>query len=894
MRKTDDDNQALDVSPHSLLLKMALRLPPTLINPFRPGTENSMAQPEEPHMFQLQMDKLVQRIQQTDQKMEEVLERTQQQMQDRIMQTLQQMSRQHTEEANRLTQQLNLQRHQWEEALRISQQNQHQQFEAVQQRLEQLDQDSRQQVQHMQQHMQQQIDKAQNDAHHSQQQYEQLLQQVYEMGNARQDHLSPELGLQASQLVFHQFVHVRYCIQAVLTQPSPKLPTPRLFIILPAQRLIVDGQEESSSIQFRLHFLCECGSYTMDKDCDKPHDVHMANHPGYDLINQDEFINKYGSYLLTMMYMAKYGARTRKLAVPPLLGLTHVIGEHQNISQIVDDTIIRLKEATGYRDGDSTGHKSLDATELTKLQSHLKVTDGECFTGGLSQRCIQKGHYAWICSDHWRESYELALQQLKYNIIANGGVWKTSEAKINVTSEAMARRFYHDLGKLFRIQSEKNWRSWTEAVLEQGGHSHQSASGPTTNILEDPDDLESLFLDFGRFTMSAKGISEVKVKDVAVSIRDLSTLSFDDMEFIQQCRPTALVISGTPQKKDDRRLVGLLQNNVITLRIDCDMKRFIGVIDLVCSTREKMLQSVTQPALRMFELVHPEIKLEVSFDEGSPALDMPPCINLEDCQSYTVEPAVYNFIRQHGWSDITFVVSESFSNRLAQLLNESMKEIGSRVARLDITPTSLTAPGLDAMSRVINQSQGLTYLRLSLGNLHLNHQLEKALLLLERHKDRLTSLRLEGLHVHQWLPRIIERFPNNDGFPALEEFFLGGLWTHWISDIECRWIASMVSTRSQPRIPLKAFGVADIRFFGQDWTPVILAIDLSTIEELYFRNLALDHEMKLLIHRIMDGNVSSLPLRLLDFKGTTPNDHTAREMFARIREKAPQAEIRWE
>ncbi|KAK3807218.1 MAG: hypothetical protein J3Q66DRAFT_392552 [Benniella sp.] len=131
IRGTDDDNQALVVSPHNLSLGMTLRqLPPSIANPFQLGTENDMDQQEEPHMFQLQMDELVRRMQQADQKMEEVLERTQQtdqrrehtqqQLQEQnvqILQTLQDMSRQHTEEAERITQQLNLQRQQWEEAL---------------------------------------------------------------------------------------------------------------------------------------------------------------------------------------------------------------------------------------------------------------------------------------------------------------------------------------------------------------------------------------------------------------------------------------------------------------------------------------------------------------------------------------------------------------------------------------------------------------------------------------------------------------------------------------------------------------------------------------------------------------------------------------------------------
>ncbi|KAK3815393.1 MAG: hypothetical protein J3Q66DRAFT_344605 [Benniella sp.] len=198
------------------------------------------------------------------------------------------------------------------------------------------------------------------------------------------------------------------------------------------------------------------------------------------------------------------------------------------------------------------------------------------------------------------------------------------------------------------------------------------------------------------------------------------------------------------------------------------------------------------------------------------------------------------------------------------------------------------------MSRIINQLQGLTYLRLCLERLHLNDQLEKALLLLKRHKDRLTSLRLEGQDVRIWLSRIANTFSSKDGFPVLEEFF--GVWTRWMSNIECQWIVSMVSIRPRPRIPLKVFGVTDGYIHEHDWTPVIRAIDLSTIEELHFTLSSFrQNHLELLVDRIANSaGKSLLPLRVLEFKRAkiTDND-TTRTILARVREKAPKVEIRW-
>ncbi|KAF9359960.1 hypothetical protein BGX34_008032 [Mortierella sp. NVP85] len=694
IRDADNSNHALVVRSQGQPSTIAVQqLPNTSTNHHEQGTGNNVTMQEQLDDLHQQIEQMLDKMQQIDQQTQHTQQHTHDQI-DKMLQTLQQMDRQHIEETQRVTLEMDLYKQQLEEVIHASQQQQ-QQFEVFQQELQQLNheaQESRQELQDIRQQAQDRIDK---QAQHSLKQHEQLLHQMRGMENTKrdQDRLSPDQSRQETQDAFNQFVHARYRVRSVFATPSPKLPIPRLFIILPAPRPIDDGQEESRQLRFRLYFLCECESYTMDKDCEL-HEVHLANHPGYDLINQDEFINKYGLYLLTMMYMVKYGVKTRDVVVPPLLGLTRTIGKRENISQLVDDVITRLQETTGFIDGGSTTHQSLDATELTELQSYLKVTDGECFTGGLSQKVIQKGHY-WVCS----ECFELVLRQLKDNIIANGRVWKGNEARVNVTSEAITRASHYDLDKLFRTLSVKGWRSLLEINL--GQDSHHSLSSPTANILGDLDNHESLFLDFGRFAVIVKGIYEVKAKDVDVSIGDLSTLTLEDLEIIQQCRPTFLAISGTPQEKDDNRLVCLLRHNlsITTLRIDCDMKRYVAVIGLVSSTREKMIQSGYRSALRAFELVHHEIKLKVSLDEGSPALDMAPCVNLGNCKSYNVEPAMYNFIRRHGWSAITFVAPRSFSDSLAKLLDEHTQEIGSRIARLDITPTSLTTPGLDAMSR---------------------------------------------------------------------------------------------------------------------------------------------------------------------------------------------------
>ena len=786
----------------------------------------------------------------------------------KILQTLQQMDQQHIEETQPMAHESNLHRPECEESQDTQDiREAHQTDEIVHkiQEMEQRAQSTREQ--------------------HNPLQPTHKMEKVSQHQNRSSIEQSPSKTPHA----FGQFVHAQCHAQAVLDIPSRASPVPRLFIILPAPTAAVDGQEESCQLRFKVHFLCECGSHTMSKECNEPHKVHLANHPGYDLTNQNEFVNKYGPYLLAMMYTVKYGAKARGLVVPPSLGLNNAIGEGENISQLVDETITHLKEAIGSRE--ATVHKGLDASELNALKSYLKTKDGESCSGGLSQLKTQKAQHPWICRDHLREYYESTLQELRCNINANGGIWRGTEIKVQVTSEAAVKVFYDGLSELFRIQNVENWRSITE--LDLNLDNHPSMSGSTMDILSNPDDLETLSLDFGRLTMSAKNISRGELKDVAISVGDISALTLNDMEFIQQCCPIALAITGTPQEKDDNRLFRILQRypSITSLQIECDMKRLMAVIDLVKSTREKMLQGEGRSRLSIFELIHPEVQVKVSFGNGYPDLDVETCVKLGNCQPQFLDPAVYTFIRRYGWSVTTLVVPDSFSNRLAKILDESVREKGSKMAHLNIAPTSLTTPGLDAMSRVINRSQGLTYLRLSLEDLGENNQREKALLLLGRHKDRLTSLRLVGWYVGSWLTPLSRTFPDRDGFPVLEEFFLE--CGKGLTGDTGQWITSMVSARPQPLTPVKVFGMKATELWYKGFESLINAIDLSTLEELHIKNDDFSPEqLKLLVDRVADYGAPSMPLRLLDInEEKLDNSANTHELFVSLREKVPEIKI---
>ena len=318
------------------------------------------------------------------------------------------------------------------------------------------------------------------------------------------------------------------------------------------------------------------------------------------------------------------------------------------------------------------------------------------------------------------------------------------------------------------------------------------------------------------------------------------------------------------------------------------MKRFVDIIDLVKTARERMLQSGSRPGSHIFKL-HDDSgnKAKVSFEEGSPAFDIETSITLRYDELRKDDNAICEFIRQYGWSVKSFIAPRSFGDCHAQILDEDTRDRGSRIERLDIDPLSLTDLGLNSMNRVIDRSRGLAHLRLCLGLPEQGQTMDKVLCLLEKHKDRLTSV--SSTIDENTISQITQVFPNRARFPLLEEFVVKWSWNDKIYDVALQWITSVVSARSPAWNPLKVFGLS-VNLRWQDWEDVIMALDLSTLEELSLDNSYFAHDqLEFLVNRIAVSGASSLPLKLLDLRRTNVRDNpNTRVMFAKVQDKAPQ------
>ncbi|KAF9572822.1 hypothetical protein EC968_009387 [Mortierella alpina] len=156
---------------------------------------------------------------------------------------------------------------------------------------------------------------------------------------------------------------------------------PRLFIILPKG---LDSKE------FRVHFLCECGSHphNTNKKPGVPAYIHLTDHEGYDIEFQDDFMEKFGSYMLDFLNMLKYGVMLDGMYIPPLEDSTYLM--------------LRVNRSMEYlMNVTSTEHDGKDW--LNSLSSYLKNASKDSCLGHLYRTVSEEGYTSWICFDHYNE-----------------------------------------------------------------------------------------------------------------------------------------------------------------------------------------------------------------------------------------------------------------------------------------------------------------------------------------------------------------------------------------------------------------------------------------------------------------------------------------------------------
>ncbi|KAG0209349.1 Type I transmembrane sorting receptor [Mortierella sp. NVP41] len=337
-----------------------------------------------------------------------------------------------------------------------------------------------------------------------------LRQQISDMQAAADAQANRIIELQELSIKMHQesldrLALIQSKVAAIMTQiyELHEYPIPRLFIVLPKEDTIMTetltrGVKNLFAKQFKLYFLCECGDHTKPTDGQPTnpnlkHEIHIARHEGYDIDRPTEFFDKYGSYVLTLLQMLKYGVAIAGVVVPPMGQLKIVDsleGAHEDIKHILDDlgprvdsSIAYIESLTGVQselsstDPNSTstdpatlgGLEALEGADLRQLESFLKASDGRRVLGNLYRTVTSEGHVKWVCLDHYRENYRSkAAQELRDAVLEVGGEYNEAIGSVTVKlpSSITARRFYSVLSSSRSVQVLSITLRWSPSMQD--------------------------------------------------------------------------------------------------------------------------------------------------------------------------------------------------------------------------------------------------------------------------------------------------------------------------------------------------------------------------------------------------------------------------------------------
>ncbi|KAG0246591.1 hypothetical protein BGX31_000569 [Mortierella sp. GBA43] len=272
-----------------------------------------------------------------------------------------------------------------------------------------------------------------------------------------------------------------------MTYELHEYPIPRLFIVLRKPTRRRDSPKNLVLDRFRLYFLCECGMHNTSGCDNSSPGIHLARHEGYDLEKPIAFFEKYGSYVLTCLYIVKFGMSVAGAIVPPLATLKILDGldngqEHTkflrtNIIPLVNDTIKALQGLKNIKHVDAelaTCLTNLDKVEalegagLRQLRSYLKVKDQGRVFGNLYRTVTQEGQVKWVCFDHYYQgnNRRSAVDQLQNIIKDSSGTYIEEAGKIDiqVESSTIAKRLYDAMALGPRIQELDITLGWNATM----------------------------------------------------------------------------------------------------------------------------------------------------------------------------------------------------------------------------------------------------------------------------------------------------------------------------------------------------------------------------------------------------------------------------------------------
>ncbi|KAF9183329.1 hypothetical protein BGZ51_004089, partial [Haplosporangium sp. Z 767] len=295
--------------------------------------------------------------------------------------------------------------------------------------------------------------------------------------------------LELQQQSLDRLAIIQSRVQAILVQNYElhECLHPRLFIVLPVGPPKLE-EFHPSQTRFRLFFLCECGEHTrpVARQSNIPHHIHLAKHEGYEIENPEEFFQHYGTYVLSLLQMFKYGVSVAGFAVPAMTSTRkHSVNVHKANSPsevLIEDMVTSIDQAIEYlqafksmgdinRNVHNHGEdfKEIEDTDLRRLPSFLRNKDTSRPLGNLYRIFTDDGHIKWVCLDHYRGSRRLAaMNDLRNSVAVNGGSYDEHYGRIMVTLQSafIATHFYKAMVEAKFTQELRLVLKWEVTVAD--------------------------------------------------------------------------------------------------------------------------------------------------------------------------------------------------------------------------------------------------------------------------------------------------------------------------------------------------------------------------------------------------------------------------------------------
>ncbi|KAF9103164.1 hypothetical protein BGX27_010697 [Mortierella sp. AM989] len=313
-----------------------------------------------------------------------------------------------------------------------------------------------------------------------------LQQQMYEMQESMQE---------LQQQALDRLTSIQDRVQEILVQNYEiyDYPIPRLFIILPSDRLKWDPVNIFEN-KFRLFFLCECGEHTKGSQGSSKilHHIHLANHEGYDIEFPAEFYKHYGNYVMSLLHMLKYGVAVGGYTTPALVPTNprsstdggrwerpedYIFSLERNVERSLEflecmaikgqltpppqkaRISLQLKANPG----------GMDTAEMRRLRPYLKDTDTNQVLGNLYRVVTADGYAKWVCEDHYCAMHGLqAIKELCEGTYVNHGSFNEhfGRAEVSLTSPSVASLFYKLTERSRLVQELKINLKWDVAIAD--------------------------------------------------------------------------------------------------------------------------------------------------------------------------------------------------------------------------------------------------------------------------------------------------------------------------------------------------------------------------------------------------------------------------------------------